>query len=157
MTRVQQVGFGIVDCGIPFGDNTFILASLDESTISIGDDMHRLAGGISGLSSHAAFPMVLNSCMRRADFSAGSFATELTKDFCAKIDDKIGWAFASALGIDLLAAPADDVPNAAFTADRAQLPARLGGAGISLLSNSHLYLNMLTTRSSSIESGRTAP
>jgi hypothetical protein len=55
------------------------------------------------------------------------------------------WAFTSALGTNLLAAPADDVPDAAFTADRAQLPARLGGAGISLLSNRHLYRNMLTT------------
>jgi hypothetical protein len=63
--------------------------------------------------------------MRRADFLAGSIATGLTKDFCAKIDDTIRWAFASALGIDLLAAPADDDPFAAFTADRAQLLARL--------------------------------
>jgi hypothetical protein len=69
----------------------------------------------------------------------------LAKYFCAKIDEKFLWAFASALGTDLLATPADDVPDAAFTADRAQLPARLGGAGISLLSNRHLYLNMLTT------------
>jgi hypothetical protein len=60
--------------------------------------------------------------------------------FCAKIDEKIRWAFASALGTDFLAAPADAVPDAAFTADREQLPARLGGAGISLLSNRHLYL-----------------
>jgi hypothetical protein len=132
-------------CGIPFGDNTFILASLDESAISIRDDMHRLVGGISGLSCHAAFPMAYYSCMHRANFLAGSFDTELTKYFCAKIDEKIGWAFASALGMDLLAAPADDIPDAAFTADRAQLPARLEGAGISLLSNRHLYLNMLTT------------
>jgi hypothetical protein len=47
--------------------------------------------------------------------------------------------------MNLLAVPADAVPDAAFTADRAQLPARLGGLGISLLSNRHLYLNMLTT------------
>jgi hypothetical protein len=52
--------------------------------------------------------------------------------------------FTSALETDLLAAPADAVPDAAFTADRAQLPARLGGACISLLGNHHLYLNMLT-------------
>jgi hypothetical protein len=70
---------------------------------------------------------------------------ELMKYFCAKIDEKLRWAFTSALGMDLLAAPADDVPDAAFTADRAQLPARLGGAGISLLTNRHLSLNMLTT------------
>jgi hypothetical protein len=84
--------------------------------------------------------MAYFSFMRRADFLAESFDAELAKYFCAKIDEKIGWTFASALGIDLLAAPADDVPDAAFTADRAQLPARLGGAGISLLSNRHLYL-----------------
>jgi hypothetical protein len=89
--------------------------------------------------------MVYYSCMRRADLLAGTFATGLTKDFCAKIDEKIRRAFASALGIDLLAAPADEIPDAAFTADRAQLPARLVGAGISLLSSRHLYLNMLTT------------
>jgi hypothetical protein len=51
----------------------------------------------------------------------------------------------SALGTDLLAAPADAAPDAAFTADRAQLPARLGGTGISLLSNRHYYLKILTT------------
>jgi hypothetical protein len=134
-----------VDCGIPFGDSTFILASLDESAISIGGDMHRLVGGTSGLSCHAAFPVAYYSCVNRANFLAGSFDTDLTKYFCAKIDKEIRWAFASALEIDLLAAPADDVPDAAFTADRAQLPARLGCAGISLLSNRHLYLNMLTT------------
>jgi hypothetical protein len=48
VTGNQRVGFGIVDCGIPFGDNTFILASLDESAISIRDDIHRLLEGISG-------------------------------------------------------------------------------------------------------------
>jgi hypothetical protein len=47
VTGIQQVGFGIVDCGIPLGDDAFILASLDESIISICDDMHRLIGGIS--------------------------------------------------------------------------------------------------------------
>jgi hypothetical protein len=145
VTGVQQVAFGIVDCGITFGDSTFILASLDESAATICDDIHRLAGGISAISSHAAFSMANHSCMRRADFLAGSFATGLTKYFFAKIDEKIMWAFASALGTDLLAALADKVPDAAFTADRAQLPAPLGGAGIYLLSNRHLYLNMLTT------------
>jgi hypothetical protein len=126
VTGVQQVGFGIVDCGIPFGDNTFILALLDESAISSRDDMHRLVGGVSVLSCYASFPMAYFSCMRRSDFLAGSFDAELTKYFWANIDDKIGWVFKSALGIDLLAAPADGVSDAAFTADRAQLPARLG-------------------------------
>jgi hypothetical protein len=85
------------------------------------------------------------SCMHRANFLAGSTPSELTKYFCAKIDGKIRWTFTSALGTDPLAAPADAVPDAAFTADRPQLPARLGGVGISLLSNRSLYLNMLTT------------
>jgi hypothetical protein len=145
VTGIQQVGFGIVDCGIPFGDDAFILASLDESALSICDDMHRLVGGISGLSCHAAFSVAYYSCMHRANFLAGALNAELTKYFCAKVDEKLRWAFTSALGMDLLAPPADDVPDAAFTADRAQLPARLGGASISLLSNRHLYLNMLTT------------
>jgi hypothetical protein len=35
VTGIQQVGFGIVDCRIPLGDDAFILASLDESAISI--------------------------------------------------------------------------------------------------------------------------
>jgi hypothetical protein len=54
VTGIQQVGFGIVDCRIPLGDDAFILASLDESAISICDDVHRLIEGISGLSCHAA-------------------------------------------------------------------------------------------------------
>jgi hypothetical protein len=83
--------------------------------------------------------------MRRADFLAGAISPRLTKYFCAKIDEKLLWAFVSALGTDLLAAPADIFPDAAFTAGRAQLPTRLGGAGISLLSNRRLYLSMLTT------------
>jgi hypothetical protein len=83
--------------------------------------------------------------MRHADFLAGAISPRLTKYFCAKIDEKLLWAFASALGTDLLTAPAAAVPDAAFTASRAQLPARLGGAGISFLSNRHLYLSMLTT------------
>jgi hypothetical protein len=107
VTGIQQVGFGIVDCGIPFGDNTFILASLGESAISIRDDMHRLIEGISGLSYHAAFPVAYYSCMNRANFLAGAFDAELTKYFCAKIDEKLRWVFTSALGMDLLAAPAD--------------------------------------------------
>jgi hypothetical protein len=55
VTGVQQVGFSIKDCGIPFSDSTFILASLDESAITICDDSHRLIEGISEISSHAAF------------------------------------------------------------------------------------------------------
>jgi hypothetical protein len=89
--------------------------------------------------------MAYYSCMHRGDFFAGAIPPRLTKYFFTKIKAKLLWAFASALGIDLLAAPADAVPDAAFTADRAQLPARRGGAGISILSNRHLYLNMLTT------------
>jgi hypothetical protein len=50
----------------------------------------------------------------------------------------------SVLGTGLLAAPVDAIPDANFTADRAQLPARLGGAGFSLLSNRHLYLDLPT-------------
>jgi hypothetical protein len=83
--------------------------------------------------------------MRRADFSAGAIPPKLTKCFCAKIDEELQWALASALGSYLLAYPTDPVPDAAFTAGRAQLPARLGGAGISRLSNRHLYLDILTT------------
>jgi hypothetical protein len=47
VTGVQQVGFGIKDCRIPFGDNTFIHASLNESAITIRDDAHGLIEGIS--------------------------------------------------------------------------------------------------------------
>jgi hypothetical protein len=61
------VGFRIVNCGIPFGDSTFILASLDEAAVAICDDMHRLVAGISEISSHAAFSMAYYSCMRRAE------------------------------------------------------------------------------------------
>jgi hypothetical protein len=84
--------------------------------------------------------MVYYSCMRRADFLAGAIPPRLAKYFCAYIHQKLLWAFASALGTDLLAAPADATPDTAFTADRALLSARLGDAGISLL-----YHNMLTT------------
>jgi hypothetical protein len=57
VTRVQQVGFGIVDCGIPFGDDTFIFASLEESAVTIYDDIHQLVAGISEHSNHAFFSM----------------------------------------------------------------------------------------------------
>jgi hypothetical protein len=79
VTGIQQIGFGVVDCGIPFVDNTFILASLDESAVAICDDIHRLIDGISGLSCHAAFPVAYYSCMKRAKFLAGAFDAELTK------------------------------------------------------------------------------
>jgi hypothetical protein len=133
VTGVQQVGFGIVDCGISFGDENFILASLDESAVTICDDIHQFVACIPEHSNHAAFSMTYYSCMHRADFIAGAIPLRLTKFYCTKIDYKIGWAFASALGSDLLADPADAISDAAVTADRAQLPARLGGAGISLL------------------------
>jgi hypothetical protein len=129
------VGHGSLNCGIPFGKVA------DANCL----DIHRLIGSISEISSHAAYSMAYYSCMRRADFLAGAIPPRLKKYFCAKIDEKLLWAFTSALGIDLLAAPADAVPDAAVTADRKQLPTRLGGVGISLLSNRHLYRNMLTT------------
>jgi hypothetical protein len=138
------VGFGVKNCGIPFGDDAYILAMLDKSTVTICDDIHRLIESISEHSSHATFSMAYYFCMHRANFLAGAIPPRLTKYFCAKIDEKLRWAFASALGMDLLAAPADAVPYAAFTAYRAQLPTRLGGVDMSLLSNRHLYLNMLT-------------
>jgi hypothetical protein len=106
--------------------------------------IHRLIESILELSTHVSFSMAY-SYMHRADFLAGAIPPRLTKYFCAKIDQKLRWAFASAFGTDLLAAPADAAPDAAFITDRAQLPARLGGAGIPLLSNRHLDLNMLTT------------
>jgi hypothetical protein len=145
VTGFQQVDFGVKDCGIPFGDNTFILAMFDEDAVIICDDIRYLNASISEHSNHAAFSMTYYSCMRRGDFLVGAIPPRLKKYFCAKIDEKLRWAFASALGTDLLAALADAAPDAAVAADRAQLPARLGGVGISLLSNFHLYLNMLTT------------
>jgi hypothetical protein len=108
-------------------------------------DIYRLILGISEHSNHTAYKMASYSCMRRADFLAGAIPLRLANYFCANSDQKLRWAFASAFGTNLRVAPADAVPDAAFTTDRAQLPARLGGAGISPLSNHHLYLNMLTT------------
>jgi hypothetical protein len=124
---VQQVGFGIVDCGTPLGDDHFILASLEESAVTICNDIHHLVAGISEHSTHATFSMTYYSCMHRVDFLAGAIPPRLTKYFCTKIDEKLRWAFASALGSDLLADPTDANPDAAVTVDRAQLPARLGG------------------------------
>jgi hypothetical protein len=107
-----------VDCGIPFGDDTFILASLDKAAVTSCNDIHRLVTGISDHRDHAAVSMTYYSCMHRADFLAGSTPSRLAKYFCAKADEKLRWACASALGIGLFAAPADAVPDAAFTADR---------------------------------------
>jgi hypothetical protein len=132
-------------CGIPTGDDAFIYATLDKAADAICLDIHRLIGDISEHSNHAAFSMANYSCMHRADFLAGVVPPRLKKYFGAKIDQKHRWMFASASGTDLLVAPADAAPDAAFTTNRAQLPARLGGASIPLLSNRHLYLNMLTT------------
>jgi hypothetical protein len=47
VTGIQQVAFGIVDCGILFSDGNFILASLDEFAVTICDDIHQLAAEIS--------------------------------------------------------------------------------------------------------------
>jgi phosphatidylethanolamine-binding protein (PEBP) family uncharacterized protein len=55
VTEVEQIGFGVMDCGIPFGKDAYILAMLDKAAVTIFDDIHRLIGGISELSSHAAF------------------------------------------------------------------------------------------------------
>jgi hypothetical protein len=57
-----------VDCGIPFGDDTFILASLDLPAVAICDDIHQLAAGNSEHSKHIVFSMTYYSCMHRADF-----------------------------------------------------------------------------------------
>jgi hypothetical protein len=106
---VQLVGHGIVYCGISFGDDAFILATLDKAADSICHDIHRLIGGIS-------------------NFLAGAIPPRLTKYFCAKIDHKhcVVRRVTSALGTNLLAAPADAVPDVVFTADRAQLQAARG-------------------------------
>jgi hypothetical protein len=124
VTGVVQVGFGVTDCGIPFGDDALFLAALDKAAVAICDDIHRLIEGITELSSHAAFSMAYYSCMHRADFLAGAIPPRLTKYFCANIDEELRWTFASALGTDVLAAPADDVPDVTFTADRAASSAR---------------------------------
>jgi hypothetical protein len=62
---------------------------LDESAVTICDDIHHLIAGISEHSSHAAFSMAYYSCMRRAGISAGAIFPRLAKYFCAKIDDKL--------------------------------------------------------------------
>ena len=136
------------------GDDYYILAKLQENAESICEDIHRLISSISSRSNHAAFAMAFYSCQHRADFWAGALPPRLTRQFCAKIDEKLQWAFATVFGTDLLASadlpgPTNhaprfgNLPDPTFTADRAQLPARLGGAGISLLSDRHLYLNTL--------------
>jgi hypothetical protein len=89
MTGVELVGHGIVDCGIPLGDNAFILAMLDKAADSIFLEIHRLIGGISEYSNHAAFSAASYSCMRRADFLAGAIPPRPTKNFHAKIDEKV--------------------------------------------------------------------
>jgi hypothetical protein len=108
---------------------SFIYATLDKADDDICLDIHRLIEGISKHNNHAAFSMAYYSCLNRADFLAGAIYPGLTKYLCAKIDEELLWAFASALGSNLLAAPADAVPDAAFTTDRAQLLAQLGGRG----------------------------
>jgi hypothetical protein len=55
--------------------------------------------------------------MRHAHFLAEAIPPWLTKYFCAMIDEKLLWAITSALGTNLLTAPADAAPDAAFTAD----------------------------------------
>jgi hypothetical protein len=106
VTGVHQVGFDIVDCGIPFGDSTFILASLDESAISICDDMHRLVGGISNSAAMLLFRWpTYHACIVRT-FFAGSTPPKLTKYFCTKIDDKIRCTFASVRRRELSTCPA---------------------------------------------------
>jgi hypothetical protein len=47
VTGAQQVGFGVMDHGIPFGDDAYILASLDEAAVAICDEIHRLIADIS--------------------------------------------------------------------------------------------------------------
>jgi hypothetical protein len=42
VTGVQQVGFGVKNCGIPFGNDALILAMLDKAAVAICDDIHRL-------------------------------------------------------------------------------------------------------------------
>jgi hypothetical protein len=91
---------------------------LDEAAVAICDDIHHLIAGISEISSHAAISMTYYSCMRRANFLAGAIHPRLTRYFCAKIGEKLRWAFTSALRTDLLAAPADAAPDAAFIADQ---------------------------------------
>jgi hypothetical protein len=41
------VAFGLLDRGIPFGDNAFVLAMLSKAADAICDDTHRLIAGIS--------------------------------------------------------------------------------------------------------------
>jgi hypothetical protein len=59
-----------MDCGIPFGHDTYILATFNKAAVAIYLDIHNLIDGISELSSHAAFSMAYYSCMRRTDFMA---------------------------------------------------------------------------------------
>jgi hypothetical protein len=78
------MGYGVTDCGIPFGDDANIFATLGKVADMNCLDIHRLIGGASELSSHAAFSMAYFSCIRRADFLAGAIPSRLTKYFCAK-------------------------------------------------------------------------
>jgi hypothetical protein len=85
VTGVEQVGLGVMGCGIPFGDDACILAILAKAAVAIYDGIHRLIGGISKLSSYAALSMAYYSCMRRADFLAGAIPPRLMKYFCVCI------------------------------------------------------------------------
>jgi hypothetical protein len=72
-------------CGIPMSDDTFIYATLDKTAGAINLKIHRLIGGISEHSNHAAFLMAYYSCMHRAEFLAGAISLRLRNYFCAKL------------------------------------------------------------------------
>jgi hypothetical protein len=78
-------GFWRQGCGIPFGDDAFIPATLDEDAVAICDVIHSLIAGISEVSSHAAFSMAYYSGMRRGDFLAGAISLRLVKYFCTRL------------------------------------------------------------------------
>ena len=97
------MGYGIIDCGIPVGDDPFVLATCSELGDAICEDIERLTKGISEYSCHAAFSMAFYSCMHRADFLVGALPRKLVKHLVQKVDQKLKWAFATSFGSDLLA------------------------------------------------------
>jgi hypothetical protein len=67
-TGVELVGYGIMDCGIPMGDNAFIYTTLDKAADTICLDIPRLIEDISEHSNHASFSMTFYFCTCRVDF-----------------------------------------------------------------------------------------
>ena len=145
----EAIAYGLENCGVPMGDDAYVLAWLREKAEDIAEKMDFVSTHLSNMDPHSSYAVTYLSLQTQAEFIMSTNRPSETAAFATTVNSAIQRAFARSLKSDLLADPDPlheqnvHLPDPHFVRDRALLRARLGGAAIRLIDGREHYLNCI--------------